>query len=317
MRSKTSAVAAIALLAAVATAHALDRPGPLVQTEWLAEHAGDEKLVILDVRADPKSFTAVESKPDSETAGHVQGARLWPWKEVRVNRKVDDVEVLGELPTRDQFEKLVRKLGVNNDSLVVITSDASDTPSLLFATRAYFQFRYFGFDNVAILDGGTAKWKSESRALSPGQPVVAAGNFIARAERKELLASMSDVETARKSGTAQLVDARTSDFYLGQALKKGEVTAKGHIPGSKNLPHTEYVDDKTHAFKGGKDLRQLAEQFGVDSTKPAIAYCNTGHLASGAWFVMHELVGDKNTRLYDGSMNEWTARGQPVSKKWE
>lgn len=324
-----SAVIALALAAPLASAAGL--PGPLVQTDWLAKHLQDRNIVVLDVRADTKSFTAKAAgepnipgmnpcgakKAKSETAGHIPGARLWNWKTVRTKRTVDGMELDGMAPAKEQFEATMRSLGVNNDSAVVIVADGGNTPTLTFATRAYWTFKYFGHDKVAVLDGGTAKWKTENRPMSAeasGEP--AAGNFSARAERREMLATTADVEAAIRK-KAQLVDGRTADYYLGQD-KKDYVYAKGHIPGAKNLAHTQLVDDKTHAFKSVADLKKLLANAGVDPAKPTITYCDSGHLSTGQWFVLSELMGNKKARLYDGSMHEWTKRkADAVSTKPE
>lgn len=325
-----AAAAAFAFAVAAPSAHALDLPGPLVQTDWLAKNLQDKTLVVLDVRADTKSFTAKAAAPSipgmnpcgakkspGETAGHIPGARLWDWKTVRTKRTIDGMELDGMVPARDQVEALMRGLGVNNDSAVVIVVDAGDTATFTFATRVYWTLKYYGHDKVAVLDGGTVKWKAENRPLSSETSAPAPGNFSARAERREMLASTADVEAAVKAKSAQLVDGRTASYYLGQE-KKDYVYANGHIPGAKNVAHTQLVDPKSHAFKSVADLKGLVSGAGIDPTKPTITYCDSGHLSTGQWFVLSELMGNKNAKLYDGSMHEWTKRNpQLVSTKME
>lgn len=331
-----AAVFLIALIT-ISAAAAAQRPGPLVDTEWLARHLDEPGLVLLDVRADTASFT---QKPGSaastsaapgvatcgpkksgkspEIAGHIPKARLWDWKTVRVKRTIDGMELDSMVPTKDAFETLMRNLGANNDNLIVITADGSDTPTLTFATRAYWTLKYYGHDNVALLDGGTAKWKNEGRPLTH-EPTQASpkGNFTARAERRELFASGAEVEQAMKSKNAQIIDARTADFYLGQS-KKDYVYAKGHIPGAKNASHTDLADPKSRAFKSRDELKKMLADAGLDPQKPAITYCDSGHLSTGQWFVMHELLGNKNVKLFDGSMHEWTKKPErPVSTQRE
>ncbi len=325
-----SAVFALAIVAPLASAAGL--PGPLVQSDWLAKHLQDKNIVVLDVRADTKSFTAKAAgepnipgmnpcgakKAKGEIAGHIPGARLWDWKTVRAKRTVDGMELDGMVPAKDQFEATMRGLGVSNDSAVVIVADGSNTPTLTFATRAYWTLKYFGHDKVAVLDGGTAKWKAENRPMSAdAADAPAAGNFSARAERREMLATTADVEAAIKGKGAQLIDGRTANYYLGQE-KKDYVYAKGHIPGAKNVAHPQLADDKTHAFKSAANLKKLLSDAGVNPAKPTITYCDSGHLSSGQWFVLSELMGNKKARLYDGSMHEWTKRkADAVSVKAE
>ncbi len=326
-----AAAAALVLTIVATTSFAVELPGPLVSTDWLAKNLQDKNLVVLDVRADTKSFTAKAAaapsipgmnpcgakKSKAETAGHIPGARLWNWKTVRTKRTIDGMELDGMVPARDQLEAMMRELGVNNDSVVVITADAAETSTFTFATRAYWTLKYYGHDKVAVLDGGTVKWKAENRPTSSDASTPSAGSFTARAERREMLATTADVEAAVNNRNAQLVDGRTASYYLGQE-KKDYVYAKGHIPGAKNIAHTQLVDEKTHAFKSGADLKKLASGAGVDPSKPTITFCDSGHLSTGQWFVLSELLGNKNARLYDGSMHEWTKRNpQLVSVKME
>lgn len=322
MKRHLAVLAALTLALAAPLLSAAELPGPLVETEWLAKHLKDKNLVLLDVRADVASFTAkatpapnipgmnpcgAKKDKKSETAGHIPGARLWNWKTVRTKRVIDGMELDGMAPTKESFETMMREFGVNNDSAVVITADAGDTSTLTFATRAYWTLKYYGHDKVAVLNGGTVKWKAENRPMGfdkdEGFPK---SNFTARAERREMLATTGDVETAMKGGV-QLIDGRTANYYLGQE-KKDYVYAKGHIPGAKNLAHTQLVDEKTHAFKSVADLKKLAADMGVNTTKPTITYCDSGHLSTGQWFVLSELMDNKKAMLYDGSMHEWTKR---------
>lgn len=329
MHCRSLAVAAFGLTTAATTAFALEASGPLVDTGWLAKNLQDKTLVVLDVRADTTSFAqkpapAAPALPGmnpcgakkagpKETAGHIPGARLWDWKTVRVKRVIDGVELDGMVPTKEQFETVMRDLGVNNDSVVVITADWGDTPTLAFATRAYWTLKYYGYDKVALLDGGTFKWNAERRPVSTDtSAAIAKGDFSVRTERRDLLATTPDVEVAVASQSAQLVDGRTADFFLGQS-QKDYVFAKGHIPGSRNLAHTELIDSQTHALKPIGELQKIAATQKVDAAKPMIVYCDSGHLSSGPWFVFHELLGDKSVKLYDGSMHEWTKRQKPAT----
>ena len=326
-----SGVIAVLMCVSTTAVGAASLPGPLVDTAWLATHLNDKNLAILDVRPDIDSFSKKVStapaipgmnpcgakqgdKKDVKKPainGHIANARLWDWKTVRTKRTVDGIELDGMAPTRSDFERLMRDLGINNNSAVVLVANADDTPSLTFATRAYWTLKYFGHDQVAILNGGTAKWAAEKRPLVFDASAPAKGNFSVKAERRELLATTADVDAAVRDRRVQVIDGRTPEFFAGQT-KKDYVYAKGHIPGAKNMPHPQLVDAQAHTFKSLDALRQLAAQIDVDPAKPIITYCDSGHLSSGQWFVFHELLGNKDVKLYDGSMHEWTKRERPV-----
>jgi thiosulfate/3-mercaptopyruvate sulfurtransferase len=298
---------------------ALQVPGPLVETAWLAERINDPGLAIVDVRGDAVNFAKPPPKIDARSPiyGHIPSARLWVFDKVRETRVIDGVKLDKMAPTRENFAASMRSLGVRNDHAVVIVANANDTPSLTQATRAYWTLKYFGHDNVALLNGGTWKWAREGRQLNYSSSPVSPSEFEPGAERKELLASTADVQQASRSRDVQLVDGRTADYYVGQSMT-ADVIARGHIPGARMLAHVELADSKTKLFKSPAELRALASEMGIDLARPAITYCNTGHLASGPWFVLSELLGNRQVKLYDGSMHEWTKdAARPVTRKWE
>jgi thiosulfate/3-mercaptopyruvate sulfurtransferase len=320
MKRLVSWLATLFFLGAV-NAGAVQLPGPLVDTDWLAKHGSSEGVVILDVRDDPANFAKQppqgKAEPKQPIMGHIPGARLLDFKLVRETREVDGVKLDKMVLTREKFEALMGSLGVKNGDAVVVVTNNTSTAVTTMGTRVYWTLKYFGHDNLALLDGGTSKWIAEGRPLAHDQPAPAKTQYTARAERQELLATTREVESVSKGSTAQLLDGRTADFFVGQSIT-GDVKAKGHIPGSRMFAHTDLVNDKDRTFKSRDELARIAKELGVDPSKPSVAYCNTGHLGSGPWFVMSELLGAKNAKLYDGSMHEWTKdASRPVSKRWE
>jgi thiosulfate/3-mercaptopyruvate sulfurtransferase len=300
--------------------HAIQVPGPLVETEWLAKH--QKEVVVLDVRNDTGSFTKKPVfKRDSKTGGkklaavggHIPGASLVNYKRVRAKRKIDGQLVTRQIPMRTDFEKLMQQSGVNRDSAIVIVSKGQDTSDLTMATRLYWSLKYYGHDNMGILNGGMAQWINDDRPIVINDHKPKRGNWQAGEKRRELLATTDDVATAMKSGSVQLVDNRPLSQYMG-VWKKSYVYEKGHIPGAK-LFSTELMSkpEMPAKFLPTGDLRALIQGMNIKEGAETITYCNSGHLASGGWFVMSELLGNKNTRLYDGSMHEWTLKKQPVS----
>jgi thiosulfate/3-mercaptopyruvate sulfurtransferase len=318
-------------LVASANAWAFSVPGPLVDTQWLA--ANLEQVVILDARKDPQSFIrkagagelagvqACGAKASRGlVSGHIPGSALADWKHFAVRTQVGDVELYDMVPAKRDFEKLMQASGVNPDSAVVVSHAGADIVDVAAATRLYWTLKYYGHDNVALLDGGVAKWAAEKRDIEYGRSKPKAGTWVAGAERPELLATLEDVKQASASGGSQILDIRTPEYYLGLVHKADKVARKGHVPGAKNLPHLLLVKggDKGATFYSVEDLQRVAGELKIDRSKPVITHCNTGHLASSGWFVLHELLGDQDTRLYVGSMNEWAADpARPVSTQSE
>jgi thiosulfate/3-mercaptopyruvate sulfurtransferase len=290
-------------------------PGPLVDSEWLDENQDD--VLILDVRKDVKSFVGVPVyEKDKKTGkqklkkvgGHIPGAVLVNYKKIRATRVIGDQKIEKLVPEKADFEALIQSLGVNSDSPVVIVSRGEDSLDMTMATRLYWQMKYFGHNDLAILDGGLAQWVQDGHEVvsTPPEKKKNKGNWIAKSERDEILATTQEVEDALKAGDVQLVDNRPISQYLGM-YKKAYVAAKGHIPGAKSFPNELMTGPKNKArFQAHEELMSLAAAMGVDPDQPSITYCNSGHLASGGWFILHELMGNKAVQLYDGSLHEYT-----------
>ncbi len=299
---------ALALVASFpAHAQALQVPGPAVETGWLANNLNG--VVVLDVRngTDVAAFTAT---------GHIPGASLVNWATVRANRVLNGVFVYYVIPTRDDFNALMRAAGVNQDSAVVIVSRGSSSEEAAFATRLYWSMKYYGFDNMAVLNGGTTKWRNEGRAISYDASSPVAGNFTAPTERSQIFATTEDVlgalsrdinKNKYKSGKdIQLVDGRELNFYLGSAVKP-YVSARGHIPTAQEFPLHMMVNPGSPAtFTASSMLLDAIRAMGIDPYGDIIIYCNSGHEGSALWFFLHDVVGNPNVSLYDGSMHEWT-----------
>lgn len=295
-------------------------PGPLVDTDWLAKNT--DNVLILDVRKDTRSYTSKPVfKKDKKTGklnivkvgGHIPGASLVNYKEIRANKSMDGKTVQKMLPDKKHFEAIMQSAGANMDSAIVIVTKGEGFEDATIATRMYWQLKYFGHTNMAILNGGMAKWLGESRNISIKAEEISKGNWVASKEDGSILATTKDVSDAVTNKNTQIIDTRNLNMYLG-LYNKSYVYAKGHIPGAKLLP----VELLTHpvspaTFNSVDDFKAIALALNVDVNSPTITYCNSGHLASGAWFVISELLGNKQARIYDGSMHQWTLENQPVT----
>jgi thiosulfate/3-mercaptopyruvate sulfurtransferase len=307
----------------MAPAHAIQLPGPVVDTNWLADH--QDEVVILDVRADTDSFHTKQrskmggmqscgaraSAGESSVSGHIPGAVLVPWQRARAARVVGDVKLEGMLPSESTFERLMQRSGVNTDSAVVITTKGEIPEQDAMAARLYFTLKYFGFDNVALLDGGTAQWANEKRHLDYSRSRASKGNFKVGKPRESILATTDVVLDAVNGDGVQVLDVRSPEVYLGLTYHPLFVKprARGHIPGAKNYPLGLFANSMGPAatFYPSADIQKTAKALDVSTEQPTIVYCETGGQASVAWFVFHELLGNEQTRLYDGSMNEWSS----------
>jgi thiosulfate/3-mercaptopyruvate sulfurtransferase len=308
------------LLMVSTLAQATQVPGPLVDTKWVKSHLKD--IVILDVR-DAKNFI---SKPvfkrDKKTGnlilvkvgGHIPGAHRIDYKKLRTSKMINNIKIDEMLPGKAAFEKIMQSFGLNKNATIVIMSEGESNKDMTAATRLYWSLKYYGEDNMAILNGGMAQWLKDGGNISISPTKVKTGNWVATAERNDILATSDDIKKALKDPKVQLVDTRNVSLYMG-TYKKSYVFANGHIPGAKNFPNELVTGPKGKAdFTSAKEVQSISKAVGIDPKGEMITYCNSGHLATGSWFLYHEVLGNKNVKMYDGSMHEWTKeKGQTVS----
>ena len=301
-------------------AFAANVPGPLVDTGWLAKN--QNKVVILEIRKDTKSFTKkpvyAKNKKTGKSklkkvAGHIPGSILVNYSKLRSAKNINGRKVVKMNVSKGAFEKLMQASGVSKNSTVVIVSKGQANGDVTMATRLYWQMKYYGHDNMAILNGGMAQWIIDKRAVSSKSSKAKKGNWVATAERNEILATSKEVAAAVKA-KSQLVDTRPISLYLGTWRKKSYVFANGHIPGAKPYPNELLTTKMPAKFLKTSDSKSLFEQMGIKEDENSITYCNSGHLATGSWFVLSELMGNKNVKMYDGSMHQWTLEKNDVTK---
>ncbi len=289
----------LAAVFAAGNAYALNVPGPLVDPAWVNAHKGEIKL--LDIGKHKKT-------------SKLPGAIPVDYKKVRVKATIEGVKAKGLVPSKEAWQKLVRSWGINNGDAVVLTYAGKGFGDATQATRVYWQFKYYGYDNVAIMNGGDKAWKKAKLPMEKkGHAAsVQSGNFTAKDADKSIYASTDEVANAAKNGY-QLLDSRDMGLYIG-TWHKGSVKASGHIPGAKFFGVTLDTAAKPSKFFDADTYKKAAAAINVDLSKPSIVYCNTGHLATGNWFILHELLGNKKVKLYDGSMHLWTLHGKPVER---
>lgn len=270
--------------------------GSLVSTEWLAGALGDPQLAVVDA-----SWYLPSAGRDAHgeyVTGHVPGARWF------------DVDLLSDqasplphmLPDPDAFGQTIGTLGIGSDDFIV-AYDGSGTN--LSAARAWWMFRVFGHDRVAVLDGGLGQWKAEGRPLESGVPMVAPRRFTA-VLHPDLLVSRDEIFNDLGTGRNQVLDARSPGRFAGTEPEPRPGIRGGHIPGSHSVPYPELVGPDGRLLPEGA-LRQRLAAAGVDPARPSIALCGSGVTACAILLALHQL-GNRDARLYDGSWTEWGGR---------
>ncbi|WP_349901901.1 sulfurtransferase [Parafrigoribacterium humi] len=270
---------------------------PLVSTQWLADHLGSEKLIVLDATVHVVSTPHhghVSGHEQYILTGHVPGAFFADLLETFSD---PDGRFPFTKPDRARFEAAVGELGIDNDTTVIVYDAAVGQ----WASRIWWLFRSWGHNRVAVLDGGLGKWTAEGRETEIGHREPTPAVFTAT-EHPELWADKAHVEAvAAGSVHAALVCASPPKDYSGEMSPRSRA---GHIPGSVSIPAGRLVDRGSNAVLDEDELR---ERFGpVLEDEQIITYCSGG-IAAAADALALTLLGHHNVVVYDGSLNEWAA----------
>ena len=282
---------------------------PLVDIDWVKANGDREDVVLLDIR----------NKIDGGSAktfakGRIPGAVYSNYLEAGWRAKVDGV--IGQTPKVEQLEQLIGQLGIDNDSTVVVIPAGVSSSDLGSATRIYWTFNYLGHDKVAILDGGYRAWTADpSNPVETGPRQTPEPKTFNASVRPELLVDSAAVEAALNDEGSVLLDGRPDKQFLGKA-KHDAAKAPGHIPGATHFDQGKTFDEKTGKLIDVAKLETLLPAgLKTDDDKEVLSYCNTGHWASVNWFVLSEVLGKENVKLYDGSMVDWTSDpNRPIEK---
>jgi thiosulfate/3-mercaptopyruvate sulfurtransferase len=278
-------------------------PEVLVDTAWVADHANDPKVRILESDEDILLYDQ----------GHIPGAIKIDW--------VGDLNdpVMRDYLNKEQFEELCASRGISNDTTVVFYGDKHNW----WATYALWVFKLFGHQDARIMDGGRAKWVAEGRPLTREVPSYPRGSYSApERDDASIRAFREEVRAHIKANDTALVDVRSPQEFSGERTHMPEYPQEGtlrggHIPTAANIPWAKAVlEDST--FRPATELRELYGTQNVTPDRDVIAYCRIGERSSHTWFVLTYLLGYPKVRNYDGSWTEWgNAVGLPIEKTYK
>lgn len=273
-------------------------PETLVSTDWVAKHASDPDVAIVEVNVDT---TAYEQ-------GHVPGSIGWNWQ----TQLCDTVR--RDIVGKEDLEELLGSSGIDNETTVVVYGDHNNW----FAAWAFWQLKVYGHDDVRIMNGGRKKWREEGRPMTTEVPNVKPKSYTASDPDLSLRAFLPDVQKTVAGGNAALVDVRSADEFSGKILAPPGLPETcqrgGHIPGAKNIGWGMAVNEDG-TFKSRDALADIYGGKGVTADKDVIAYCRIGERSSHSWFVLKYLLGYPNVRNYDGSWTEWgNLVGAPIER---
>ncbi len=274
-------------------------PNVLVDAAWVEQHLQDPKVRLIEVDVNTRSYDE----------GHIVGAVGFNWQ-----KDLQEQVVRAPL-SKDQLETLLSNAGVSNDTTIILYGDNNNW----FAAWALWAFKYYGHEDVRLLDGGRVKWLADKREITTVVPSYPHTQYVAKEPNNDIRAFRDYVMTRLNKSDLALVDVRSPGEYSGELLAPANLPQEGaqrggHIPGAANIPWASAVhEDGT--FKSAEELSQLYASKGVVPDKEVVAYCRIGERSAHTWFVLTQLLGYQNVRNYDGSWTEWGSLiGAPIEK---
>jgi len=262
---------------------------PLVTTDWVAEHAKDHGIRVVEVDVDPSNYDK----------GHIEGAVGWNWK------KDLQHQVARDIAGKEELAQLLSKSGIDPDTTIVLYGDNNNW----FAAYAYWALKYYGHDKVQLVDGGRVKWEKEGREYSTEVPSYPAGSYHFHGSPREDIRAYRD-HVLDRLGKAALVDVRSPKEFSGELLAPENLPQEGaqrggHIPTAASIPWATAVNAEDGTFKSINELTEIYGGKGISPNKDVIAYCRIGERSAHTWFVLKELLNYPDVRNYDGSWTEW------------
>ena len=270
-------------------------PEVLVDTQWIQDHLNDEGLRIVEVDYDPVA---------NYELGHIPGSVLIQWK-----ADIND-PITRNILSKQAFESLLQRIGIDNETTTTTVALYGDFNNW-FAAFAFWVFKYYGFNDVRLINGGRKKWLLEDRPITKEVQDYVKGNYKIAKEKepdKNIRVYLDYVKNTL--GTKSLVDVRSPKEFTGEITAPPEYPTEhaqrgGHIPGATNIPWSQAVNDNDGTFKSVDELKTLYESKGITPDREIIAYCRIGERSSHTWFVLKYLLGYPDVKNYDGSWTEW------------
>lgn len=269
----------------------------LVTTAWLSEHLHDANLRIADVRW--YLLDQDKSGASEYARGHIPGAVF-----IDLDTALAKHGVIGPgrhpIPEPRAFAEAMSQAGIDANTHVIAYDDRGGAT----AGRLWWLLKYFGHDNVSLLDGGIAQWIAEGRPLQTETPHIPPKKFVAHSPRNEMVVDKNAVRRLVRDPNALVVDVRVSERYRGEIEPIDPIA--GHVPGAKNAPIAGNLKSATDLrFREPAQIRQRFEKLGAHPDTTIVAYCGSGVNAAQTVFAL-KLAGFKNVLLYEGSWSDWS-----------
>lgn len=278
------------------------RSPALADPAWLEAHLGDPHVRVIALNWDGHG---------NYDKAHIPGAIYWDWKAMLWD------PLTREFPSPEVFARRCGEAGIANDTTVVFYGD----PAVQFGTYAWWVFKYCGHRDARVLDGARLRWQQEGRPMTTDIPVIEPAEYVPQREpgTAHMRVSRDEVRAALGHAGTVILDHRSPEEYRGELYSppgspNHGAERLGRIPGARHLHFEDMVGPDTR-FREPEELRAMLEKCGASPDTPIISYCRLSHRATLAYFVMTELLGYRNVRVYDGSWTEWGSLvGFPIER---
>jgi thiosulfate/3-mercaptopyruvate sulfurtransferase len=305
-----SSVFALLLLVAMgflaSGAQAASLPGPIVSAQQLKTLVDSKSVVVLDTR----ELFQTDGKTPNYAAGHIPGSRPAPYSLFRGPK-----ENPGAVMPLTALTQLVASLGLDPQQAVVLAGSGSDATEFGGVARIYWNLKAAGFGKLAVLNGGTGAWMAAKLPLEKGEPAKIAPSKPQLTYNQAMVVGTDELnQLAKSSNKPLLIDARPEDFFLGE-MRHPQAARWGTLPGAKHWDSEEWFVANTGRLLDAKQLRSIAQREGFLAAKPQVSFCNAGHWAATHWFILSEVLGQKNVRMYPESVVAWSKAGLPMDNE--
>jgi len=267
---------------------------PLISAEELEKQLEQPLLRVLDIRSPQAYFTA-----------HIPGALNAPYGGWR-----GPASSPGELPSIEKLTALIQSLGITPAHHIVVTSHGDDPTDFGSAARVYWTLKVLGLEKLSILNGGMKSWNQAELPTDPGSASVAKSQFRPTINRA-MLAGRDEITALIGRPQAKLIDARPAAFFMGET-RHGAALQAGTLKGASNIEHDRWFAEGSARFGSEQQARSILAASGIETNATVISFCNTGHWAATNWFALSEVLGQKQVKLYPGSMVEWTQQSEAL-----
>ena len=270
-------------------------PQAIVSTDWLSNNINDPNLVILD--GTYHLPTANRNAAEEFLLKHIESAVFFD---------IDDIADVDNglphmLPSDKVFSDKVGALGINNEKRVVVY----DVYGMQSAARTWWMFRFFGHENVSVLDGGLPKWIKEGNKISSSPVTPSPTTFVCNRQPR-LVKSLNDIKEIVKGEKGQIIDARSLGRFNGTEPEPRPSMRSGHMPGAISLPFTKFLDPESKTYISNEKINHLIKELNIDLSQPITTTCGSGVTACALALGLF-LIGKTDVAVYDSSWSEWGA----------